>query len=193
MHPSDKELVQKVLQKDKQAFVVLFDRYKDKVLGYLCGYLGDYHKAYDVTLKTFMTVYDNLHTYKGLSKLSTWIYGIATNLAKKELRKEKGHKEVSLESPINKESVITLGDLIADDKYRPDYRVRVQDLEEFIYKLLSELDEKYKEVLLLCDVKGLSYIEAARILKCNPVTVGTRARRGRKRFYKLLKKYRSEL
>jgi len=192
MYPSDKELAKKVLQNDKQAFVVLFDRYKNKILGYLYGYLGDYHKAYDVTLKTFMAVYDNLHTYKGLSKLSSWIYGIATNLAKKELRKERGYKEVSLERPIDRESATTLGDLIADDKYRPDYNVKVQDLQEFIYKLLSQLDERYREVLLLCDIKGLTYIEAAKVLKCNPVTVGTRARRGRKRFYKLLEKYRSE-
>lgn len=193
MHPSDQELVEKVLHKDKQAFVTLFDRYKDKILGYLYGYVGDYEKARDLTLKTMTSVYENLHAYKGVGKLSSWIYAIATNFAKKELRKRKAHKEVSLEAPIDKEGTITLSDMLADERSRPDYNASVADLKDFVYQLLSKLDEKYKEVLLLCDIKGLTYEEAAKILKCNPVTVGTRVRRARKKFYEILQKYRSEI
>jgi DNA-directed RNA polymerase specialized sigma24 family protein len=60
---------------------------------------------------------------------------------------------------------------------------------EFIYRIVSRLEKKYKEVLLLCVVEGLENREAAKILRCHPITVGTRLRRGRKMLYDILKKH----
>ena len=57
----------------------------------------------------------------------------------------------------------------------------------------AELEKKYKEVLLLCDVEGLKYREAAKVLKCNPITIGTRLKHARDILSGKLKKYRSEL
>lgn len=193
MYPSDKELIEKAKQKDKYAFTALFDRYKDKILAYLTGYLGDREKAKDVAIEAFLSAYKSLHTYKGIGTFSSWLYTIATNKAKRELRKKMHYKEVSMDKPIGSDSAITLGELIMDNKNRPDFIAKAADLKEFIYKLLSELDEKYKKALLLCDFQGLSYEEAAEILKSNPVTIGTRVRRGRKKLYKILKKYKSEI
>ena len=193
MYPSDKELIEKAKQKDKQAFTVLFDRYKDKILAYLTGYLGNREKAKDVAIETFLSVYNSLHTYKGTGTFSSWVYTIATNKARRELRKKMHNKEVSLDKPIGNEEKITLGELIADNKNRPDFAAQVTDLKGFIYSLLSKLDEKHKKALLLCDFQGLSYEEAAKILQTNPVTVGTRVRRARQKLYKIFKKYKTEM
>ena len=189
----DYELVDRAKKRDKQAFVALFDKYKDKIFAYLYGYLKDYEKARDVTLYTFMAAYEELGVYRARGKFSSWLYAIATNSAKKELRKTIHLKEVSLEEPLNCEKAVTLGDLIEDNKNRPDYLAVVADLKEFIYSLLSKLNKKYREVLLLCDMQEMSYDEAAKVLKCSPITIGTRVRRGRRKFYKLLKKYKNEL
>jgi len=189
MHPSDAELVEKARRKDKQAFTELFDRYKDKILGYLYRYIGDYQLAEDLTVETFLSAYTNLDAYKEMGIFSSWLYRIATNCAKKELRKRRHSVEVSLEKHLGQEEEGgNLEDLIADDRMRPDYDARQAELKETIYRIISSLEKKYGEVLLLCDVEGLSYEETATALGCNPITVGTRLRRARKMFYETLKK-----
>jgi len=188
MPPSDEQLIERAKQKDKQAFTQLIDKYKDKILGYLYRYVGDYQKAEDLTVETFLNAYNRLHTYTEMGKFSSWLYRIATNCAKKELRRVARRKEVSLEKPVDKEGEVSFGDLIADEKSRPDYGVREKELKEFIYKVMAKLDKKYKDALLLCDVEGLSYEEAGKILKCNPITVGTRVRRARIMLYNMLRK-----
>jgi len=193
MYLSDKELIEKAKKKDKQAFTVLFDRYKDKILAYLTGYIGNRELAKDVTIETFMKAYKNLHTYREIGSFSSWLYTIATNGAKKEFRRKMRHKEVSIDKPLGTDEKITLGELIEDNRNRPDFAAKAADLKQFIYQMLSKLDEKYKKVIILCDLQGLSYEEAGKILKCNPITIGTRVRRARRRLYKIFTKYRSEI
>lgn len=189
MHPPDQELIKKAKRKDKHAFTVLIDRYSDKILGYLYRYVGDYQKAEDLTVETFLNAYNRLHTYTEMGKFSSWLYRIATNCAKKELQKKIRRKEVSLEKPIDEKGDISLGDMIADEKTRPDYTARETELKEFVYKAMAKLDSKYRDAILLCDVEGMSYEEASKVLKCNQITVGTRVRRARMMLHNLLRKY----
>jgi RNA polymerase sigma-70 factor (ECF subfamily) len=189
MYPSDEELIKRARRKDKAAFTVLVDRYSDKIFSYLYRYIGDYQKAEDLTMETFLNAYTRIRTYREMGRLSAWFYMIATNCARKELQRKKRLREVSLDQPLNKEDALTLKDLIADENQRPDYSARQTELKGFIYKIISKLNKKYKDALLLCDVEGLSYKEVAKILKCSKITVGTRVRRAREMLYKTLVKY----
>ncbi|MCX5667165.1 MAG: sigma-70 family RNA polymerase sigma factor [Candidatus Omnitrophica bacterium] len=190
LHPSDEELVARARKKDKQAFTELFDRYKNRILGYLYRYTHDYHLAEDLTVETFLSVYNNIAFYEEKSKFLSWLYTIATNCAKKELRKKRYRTEVSLDEPImSEDGKIKLADFVSDEKTRPDYAARENEFKELIYKIVDAMDEKYKSVLLLCDIEGLNYKEAAKTLGINPITVGTRLRRARKALYEALKRY----
>ena len=189
MHPPDKELIKKAKRKDKSAFTLLVDRYSDRIFSYLYRYVGDYHKAEDLTIETFLNAYSRIRTYREMGKFSAWLYMIATNCAKKELQKQTRLKEVSLDRPFITEENIALKDLISDERLRPDYNARQAELQEFVYKVIAAMDKKYKDVLLLCDVEGLSYGDAARALRCNVITVGTRVRRARTLLYKALNRY----
>jgi RNA polymerase sigma-70 factor (ECF subfamily) len=189
VYPSDEELIEKAKQKDKQAFTVLMDRYSDKIRSYLYRYVGDHQIAEDLTVETFLNAYNRMHTYTERGKFSSWIYMIATNCAKKELQRKKRRGEVSLNKPVDETGEVSLEDLIVDERSRPDYAAREAELKEFVYKAISELDDKYKDILLLCDVEGLSNQDVARMLKTNPITVGTRLRRARKMLYNVLRKY----
>jgi len=191
MHPSDEELIEKVKRKDKDAFTQLFDKYSGKIFGYLYRYVGDYQKAQDLTVETFLSVYTRMHTYTEIGRFSSWLYRIATNFAKKELRKKIHHAEVSLEDSAGggEENTTSLGDLIEDDRHRPDFSARESELKQEVYKIISKMDKKYKDALLLCDVEGLPHEEVAKILKSNVITVGTRLRRARKMLYGLLEKH----
>lgn len=190
MYPSDKELIKRAKRKkDKHAFAMLVNRYSDKIFSYLYRYIGDYQKAEDLTMETFLNAYTRIRTYREMGKLSSWFYTIATNCAKKELQKTKRLNEISLAEPVDEEGETILEDLIADERTRPDYNMRQAELKKFIYGILSKLEKKYKDALLLCDVEGLSYEEVAKVLKQKPVTVGTRVRRARIMLYKALLRY----
>lgn len=189
MHPSDEELIQKAKGRDKQAFTVLMDRYSDRICGYLYRYVRDRQIAEDLTVETFLNAYNRLDTYEEMGKFSSWIYMIATNCAKKELQRRKRRGEVSLNKPVDEAGELSLEDLIVDERSRPDYTAREAELKEFIYKAMSEMDDKYKDILMLCDVEGHSNQEVAKILKANPITIGTRLRRARRMLYDILKRY----
>ena len=111
---SDQELIVKAKTGDKQAFTDIFDRYKDKILDYLSRYTGDYHTAQDLTLETFLNAYNNLTRYEERGVFSSWLYMIATNCARMELRKKVRHKEISLDEPVSAEADdLKVGDTIA--------------------------------------------------------------------------------
>jgi RNA polymerase sigma-70 factor (ECF subfamily) len=189
MYLSDEELIKRAKKKDKSAFTMLVDRYSDRIFSYLYRYVGDYQKAEDLTIETFLNAYSRIRTYREMGKLSSWFYMIATNCARKEMTRKRRRKEISLESPVDEEGEINLSDLLSDEKTRPDYTARQTELKDFIYKIISKLDKKYKDVILLCDVEGLPYRQVAKVLRCNPITVGTRLRRARTLLYKMLLKY----
>lgn len=189
----DKELIQRAKAGDKDAYTELFNKYSDKVLGYLYRYVGDYQKAEDITIETFLDVYKRLPAYKEEGKFLSWVYKIATNFAKKEFRRSKKMKTVSLERPVAEDERTSMGDFLGDEKFRPDHEVIGEEFTRLVEETISKLDEKYKNVLLLCDVQGMSYEEASRVLKCTKVNVGIRLKRARKMFYDVLRDLGYEL
>jgi RNA polymerase sigma-70 factor (ECF subfamily) len=187
---SDQELIAKAKKHDKAAFTAIFDRYRDKILGYIYRYVGDYQKAEDLTVETFLNAYNSLSSYEERGLFSSWLYKIATNCAKKELgRKKRQSSEVSIETPATEDGNVTIGEMISDERSRPDYNLREEEFKDLIYKIVGNMEEKYKEVLLLCDVEGLTYDEAAKALHSNHVTIGTRLKRARKILHDLLLKH----
>ena len=187
---SDEELIQKSKEGDKEAFKELFERYSGKIVSYIYCYVRDYQKAEDITLETFLDVYKRLPEYEERKKFLPWVYTIALNFARKEFRKEKkAQKEISLETPIGESKTASLGDLLGDNaEARPDYSLRMNELYDAVSHVLDELEEKYRDALVLCDMRGLPYEEAARILKCSKWAVGMRLTRARKLLYEALRK-----
>ena len=99
----DDKLVAKARAGDEDAFKQLFNQYKGRILAYLYNYLGNYQKAEEICQDTFLSAYRHLATYEPREKFSSWLYKIATNLAKNEFIRRKRQKEkVSLEAPIKK-------------------------------------------------------------------------------------------
>ena len=89
---TDEELIKKFQNGDRNAFNSLVVRYKDKLQIYINTFMRDEHVSENLLQDTFMKLYTHGHTYKEVAKFSTWIYTIAGNLAKTELRKYKRRK-----------------------------------------------------------------------------------------------------
>ena len=181
----DEELIDRAKNGDKEAFRALFDKYSGRILSYLRRYMGDYQKAEDVMVETFLDAYVRLPKYTEMGKFLPWLYAIATNFAKKEFRKKKTEK-ISPEWAIE-DGKPSMMDTVADNRYRPDDAAMTGELRKLVERIIVRLDKKYRSVLILCDIQGLSYEEAAAVLKCSRVTLGVRLNRARQMLHNSLK------
>lgn len=183
---TDEQLMAAFQEGNEAAFTILVGRFKDPLTNFVFRFLGDWDDCNDVVQEAFVRVYRNKHSYKPIAKLSTWMYTIATNLAKTQLRRRKrrgifffGGKGQSEEE---EKPVFD----IPDDGARADLQVESSMKQERIQKALDALPEKYREVIVLRDVQELSYEEVAEITGLNIGTVKSRINRGRSQLQEML-------
>ena len=198
MLPSDEELALRLKTGDKEAFRIIFDRYGNRILTYICRFLGDYHKAEDVTMLAFDKALKSIRDYVETGHFSSWLYRIAVNCAKRELENRARRKEVYIESHMNIAAhdggkAVDFNEVLTDEKNRPDRNAEENELREIIQEALLKLDSKYRDALLLCDVEGLTYNEAARISNVTRFNIAIRVLRARRMLGDMLKKFRDEL
>ena len=93
---TDEILIKQFQNGDRQSYNELVFRYKDKILNFLYRFMHDIDLAQDLAQETFLKVYIKKDSYREISKFSTWLYTIASNLAKTELRKIKRRKTYSI-------------------------------------------------------------------------------------------------
>ncbi|MGY8751529.1 MAG: RNA polymerase sigma factor, partial [Fidelibacterota bacterium] len=93
---SDEELILRFQKGDEQSYVELVNRYRDRLINYIYRFVSDIESAEDIVQDAFLKVYTHKHYYKQIAKFSTWLYTIAGNLAKTELRKKKTRKVTNL-------------------------------------------------------------------------------------------------
>ena len=173
--PTDEELIARFQNGDAYAFDLLVRRYKDPLLNFIYRYLGDLVESEDIVQETFYRVYKNKHYYKEVAKFSTWIYTIAGNLAKTELRRRKRRKVFSIHKETAAEKELELPDLKSD----PEKEVNTVITEKIIQKSINSLPQKFKQVIVLRDIQGFSYEEISSIIKVPLGTVKSRVNRAR--------------
>jgi len=180
---TDEELIVEFQQtNNERAFEVLVKRFKNPLVNFVYRFLGDYDSCVDVVQDTFVKVYRYKDRYTNVAKFSTWIYTIATNLAKTEYKRRKRVKLFSISGGGEEDSSVE----IKDNNFRPDKNLDNQFKEEQIQKALLKVKVVYREPVILRDIQGLSYEEIAEILSIEVGTVKSRINRGRKRLQKLL-------
>lgn len=89
---TDEELIFRFQNGDEQSYIELVKRYKDRLINFVFRLVNDRDQAEDIIQDTMLKLYTHKHYYKNIAKFSTWIYTIAGNFAKTELRKKKNQK-----------------------------------------------------------------------------------------------------
>ena len=181
---TDEELIIAFQRGDRDSFNYLVNRYKDKLTNFIYRFTSDIDSAQDLAQDTLLKVYINKDSYREIAKFSTWIYTIASNLAKTELRK------------IKRRQTYSESDLSTDDRkfvmHQPD-QASFEDIEDtsvsgaILEKSLMELDDEFKNIIILRDIQELSYDEISKILKIPLGTVKSRINRGRFKLKDILK------
>lgn len=170
------ELMHLVQKGDEVAFEKIVSIYKHRIVNFLTQLTGDYQKAVDLSQETFMRVYFKSNKYKPIAPLSSWIYTIASNLAKTELKKARKMSTVSLD---NTESHVS-DQIAAKDKTKETYLI------ENLKKALETLHPRYRIPIVLKDIEGFSQEEIAQIMKRPVGTIKARISRGREHLKKIL-------
>ena len=182
----DGRLVMQHLAGDAQAFGALVDRYQTRLLNFVNRTIGDRERAEDLVQEAFVRVFRHLHRFDQTKKFSTWIYTIASNLAKNELR-NRHRSPLVLFQTIKKNWEADHRPLQFEDATaRPDDLFRKRFLKEAVDQCVERLPEHHRAVFVLRELEGKSYAEIAEITGCNLGTVKSRLNRARNSFAQLI-------
>ena len=183
---TDEELIASFQNGNEQAYIELVRRYRNRLMTFVFRFVGDMESSEDIVQDTMIKVFTHKHYYKEIAKFSTWIYTIAGNLAKTELRKRKRRK-VTLLSQMNTD----------DRKYEiPSTELQSEDIvqgeytERYIQKAILQLPLHFRTVVILRDIQELSYEEISKIVNVPLGTVKSRINRARLQLQQTLKEYR---
>jgi RNA polymerase sigma-70 factor (ECF subfamily) len=181
---SDKELLYGLVNGDLEAFDTIVNRYKNRLINFVYRFVKDYDVSEDIVQETFLRVFRKRRDYKAIANFSTWIFTIAGNLAKSELRRRKRWKFLSIDSGYGDEDKSI--DL-PDPGMKPDRATAVSILEENVQDSIDSLQSKYKEALILRDIQGMSYKQISEVLGVPVGTIKSRVNRARLKLQKKLK------
>ena len=169
-----------------EAYEILVRRFKDPLTNFVFRFVGDRDVSTDIVQDTMIKFYLNKDSYKSFAKFSTWIYTIAGNLAKNELKRRKRRKIYSLDDTFDDDESKKLQ--IEDKSYFERDRIADSNLKStIIQKALMKVKPVYREVVILRDIEEFSYEEIAEITGLSIGTVKSRINRGRTQLQKLLK------
>ena len=181
---SDEILIKKFQEGDVGAYNQLVYRFKDRLLNFIYRFVNDLDLAEDLVQDTLLKLYTHKDSYQEIAKFSTWLYTIAANLARTELRKKKRRKTFSVTelSRDDREFIIASSDV------DPSEDLSSQNFEKSVQRALAELPDDFKTIIILRDIQELSYDEISKIVDVPLGTVKSRINRGRVKLQQLLKK-----
>ena len=162
---TDSELIKLILQGDKEKFRMLVEQYQQMVFRTCMGFLHDKDDADDLTQDIFIQAYQSLHSFKGDSAFSTWIYRIAVNASLNRVRKNSGNPVLNrLDSLFGsgKEKEISLP---VFDNENPESILIRQEHSKWVQNALDSLPENQRTAIVLSKYDDLSQKEIAEIMK----------------------------
>ena len=180
---SDKDILYSVRDGNVEHFDILVNRYKDRLLNFVFRFTNDYQTSEDIMQETFLRVFTKCGEYRAIAHFSTWLFTIAGNLAKSELRRRKRWKYLVIDSDNDNQIKYD----IPDPRMKPDQIAAFRILDERVQKAIDTLNIKYKEILILRDIDGMSYQQISEITGLQVGTIKSRVSRARKRLQRKLK------
>jgi RNA polymerase sigma-70 factor (ECF subfamily) len=177
MEMDEQQLIVLVKEGDESAFAEIVRLYKDRIVNFLYQLTGDYQRAAELSQETFLRVFFKADRYQPIAPLSSWIYAIASNLAKTDLKRRRRMTLVSLDDLPPTVSLST-----------PSREASDTGLAQNLRQALDGLSPRYRIPVVLKDVEGYSQEEIARIIQRPVGTVKARISRGRTLLRKQLEK-----
>lgn len=179
---SDDLLIDRVKAGDMLAYNEMVSRYYDRIFARVSQLLKNKQDAEEVTQDAFIRAHRGLENFRGDASFSTWLYQIATNLAHNRYWywfRRKRDQSISIDQPLTDDGSMTLENVMPSEGESPAEAAVTQEFVDRVSECMHGLNEKHKEVLVLRNVKNLSYDEIADQLEISVGTVKSRIARAR--------------
>ena len=182
----DDELMERYRAGDENAFTLLVRRHQQPLVNFIARFINDRDGAEDLAQETFIRIFKASRRYQpGRAHFKTWMYHIASNLCKNELRNRGRRDRYKVDNVVdsNDDGDVEQIDLIerapADASFQPEVALERKELDDAIQTAIAELPEQYRMPLILRDLQGLSYDEISETLELRDGTTKSRINRAR--------------
>ncbi|QOD62422.1 RNA polymerase sigma factor [Polaribacter haliotis] len=159
----EQDFIKLLINGNQTAFSQLIDEFQQKVFGTCISFVPNKEDAEDIVQEVFLEVFKSISKFKGDSKLSTWIYKIATNKCLEFIRKKNSKKRFAFmqtilgnEIPVDKTSYFT-------EINHPGIILENKEKSDIIFKAINTLPENQRVVFTLAKIDGKSYQEIVEI------------------------------
>lgn len=187
----EKTLVEQLKQGDGEAFKTIVTTWQDMVYNTALGILQNAEDAEDVAQEVFVQVYESIHTFKGESKLSTWLYRITTSKALDHIRRKKRKKRFAFVQQLFSESNEII--IQPSDFHHPGVVLDCKENAAALFKAIEKLPDNQKTAFVLNKVEGLNYQEISEVMKTTVSSVESLLHRAKTNLRKSLQAfYRNE-
>ncbi|MEZ4336263.1 MAG: sigma-70 family RNA polymerase sigma factor [Sandaracinaceae bacterium] len=178
----EERLVERLKRRDEAAFNELITLYQGRIFRLVFRMLGDREEAEDLAQEVFVTVFKSIDGFRGDSKLSTWLYRVATNHCKNRIKylqrrargKKKEFDEIAEAGALESATMNPTSHIA-----RPDHLVEAYEKERILKTAIAALDEEHRTLIVLRDIENLSYDQIQDITGLAEGTVKSRLHRAR--------------
>jgi RNA polymerase sigma-70 factor (ECF subfamily) len=183
----DSSLIARCQEGDPLAFEELVRKYQQSITNLVYHYIGHKGDVEDIAQKIFVKIYFSLPKFDNKRPFFPWLYRIAINQCYDELRQIRRRRtytfsELNLEDSNSIEKLIVRAELsVRSDEERTE-------LQALLSKILDQLPDHQRKVIILRDIEAIPYVEIAGILKCTEQAARLKVFRARNRLKKILEK-----
>jgi len=168
-------LLERARQGDKNAQGRLVQLWYKRIYNFAYKFFFDHDLAMEVSQKTFISMHRNLTSLQDAARFKSWLYTIAVNYCREELRKRKASRSVSLnEFPTADSEVSFKWEASHGRSDNPERQLRQTELSDLLQQCLMELSAEQREVVIMKEYEGLKFREIAEALQISENTVKSR-------------------
>jgi RNA polymerase sigma-70 factor (ECF subfamily) len=175
----EERLIERLRQRDEGAFNELVRLHQGSVFRQLLRVVGDPAEAEDLAQEVFVTVFKAIETFRGDSRLATWIHRIAQNHARNRLKYHGRHKRRG-DAPLEETTEESVAAPETGSRLpRPDHQVEAHQAELQIRLAITQLEPEQRTLIVLRDLENLTYEEIQEQTGLPSGTVKSRLHRAR--------------
>lgn len=176
--PQEKLLLERCKRGEHTAYDTLFRNYEKRVYNLAYRLSNNYDEANDISVDTFLRVYQALKHFRGDANFSTWLFRIVTNVYLDRRKRTKNKQHLSLEEYIELEEN-SVARQVEDPSPTPDRMAETNERSEILHRAISSLPDYQRAMIVLYHTEGLSYEEIAEAMELPIGTVKSRLNRAR--------------
>ena len=186
---SEEEFIRQLQNHQENAYGVLLDAYKQKVFSTCLSFVPNKEDAEDIAQEVFVEIFNSIKTFKGNSKLSTWIFRITTNKCLEFIRRKNTKKRFAFLQSITGNTIPLDKTNYFTNMNHPGVLLENKELSETLFIAVNQLPEVQRIVFTLHKIDGKSYQEIGAIVQKSLSSVESLMFRAKKNLQKLLENY----